>query len=142
MSISKLLIVVVVAALILAIPIISGIVASKKGRSGIGWFLLTLIFPFAILFVLIAAPVSRPSQAQPLPPSQSTEPNAGGQAYVSEPSSASTSTVTSTSNDQPSHSDQESGKEVELRKAEEMFTDGSITEDERNKLRAKILGID
>jgi len=41
-----------------------------------------------------------------LPPSQSTEPNAGGQAYVSEPSLASTPTVTATSNDQPSRSDQ------------------------------------
>ncbi len=38
--------------------------------------------------------------------------------------------------------DVKSKKEMELRKVEEMFTDGSITEDERNKLRAKILGID
>ena len=46
---------------VLALPIISWIIASRKGRSGVGWFFLTLIFPFAILFVAIAAPVEPPS---------------------------------------------------------------------------------
>jgi tetratricopeptide (TPR) repeat protein len=43
----------------------SAMIASRKGRSGFGWFLLTLVFPIAILFVAIAAPVSGPTQAGP-----------------------------------------------------------------------------
>ena len=38
--------------------------------------------------------------------------------------------------------DVKSKKEIELSKVEEMFKESKITEDERNKLRAKILGID
>ena len=40
----------------IAIVIASTIVAARKGRSAIGWCILTLIIPIAILFVAIAAP--------------------------------------------------------------------------------------
>lgn len=43
----------------LGLALVTGIVASRKGRSGFGWFILGLIFPFAILFVAIAQPVSK-----------------------------------------------------------------------------------
>ena len=38
-------------------------IASRKGRDGLGWFVLTLIFPFAILFALIAPDAARPEPA-------------------------------------------------------------------------------
>ena len=41
----------------LGLAIASGKIAEDKGRSGFGWFFLNLIFPFAILFVAIAAPI-------------------------------------------------------------------------------------
>lgn len=42
------------------------VIASRKGRSAIGWCILTIIFPIAILFVAIAAPAhayAQPSSA-------------------------------------------------------------------------------
>ena len=76
----------------------SAIIASSKGRSGFGWFFLTLIFPIAILFVAIAGPVNGAAQERPAQnPSPTRNP-------VRAPSH--TASLTATSNDQPSHSDQ------------------------------------
>ena len=44
------------------------VIASRKGRSAIGWCILTILFPIAILFVAIAAPAHAYAQ----PPSAST----------------------------------------------------------------------
>ncbi|MBI06831.1 MAG: hypothetical protein CMM54_07625 [Rhodospirillaceae bacterium] len=46
----------------------SAMIASSKGRSSFGWFVLTLIFPIAILFVAIAGPVSGATQPEPSQP--------------------------------------------------------------------------
>ena len=43
----------------LIIPIFTGRIAAKKGRSFLGWFVLGIIFPIAILFVLIAPSVKQ-----------------------------------------------------------------------------------
>ncbi|MDE2904494.1 MAG: hypothetical protein OXQ28_00250 [Acidobacteriota bacterium] len=43
----------------LGLAVAAGVVAATNGRSGFGWFILGLIFPFAILFVAIAQPVPK-----------------------------------------------------------------------------------
>ena len=47
----------------LVLACISWGVAAGKGRSGIGWFVISLIFPIAILFVLIAPPLETSASA-------------------------------------------------------------------------------
>ena len=90
------LIIAVLIAIVLAF--VSAMIASGKGRSGFGWFVLTLIFPIAILFVAIAGPVSGATQERPAQtPSPTRNPV---------PAPSNTASLTVTSNDQPSHSDQ------------------------------------
>ena len=90
------LIIAVLIAIVLAF--VSAMIASRKGRSGFGWFVLTLIFPIAILFVAIAGPVSGAAQERPAQnPSPTRNP-------VRAPNR--TASHTAASNDQPSHSDQ------------------------------------
>ena len=76
----------------------SAMIASSKGRSGGGWFVLTLIFPIAILFVAIAGPVSGAAQERP---AQNPSPTRNPVSPLSQ-----TASHTATSNEQPSHSDQ------------------------------------
>lgn len=52
----------------LGLALASGNIAHRKGRSGTGWFILNLIFPFAILFVTIATPIEEWAPARPSPP--------------------------------------------------------------------------
>ena len=52
----------------IGIIVAATVIASRKGRSAIGWCILTIIFPIAILFVAIAAPAHAYAQ----PPSAST----------------------------------------------------------------------
>ena len=50
-------------------PILSGIIASKKGRSVVGWVLLGLLFGVFSFLVLIFLPENRPAvEAQSLAP--------------------------------------------------------------------------
>ena len=59
-------VILIIGALIfIGLAIGSAMIASRKGRSGFGWFVLTLIFPIAILFVAIAGPVSGATQVGP-----------------------------------------------------------------------------
>ena len=92
--------VILIVAVLIAIGLAFGsaMIASSKGRSGGGWFLLTLIFPIAILFVAIAGPVNGTTQERPAQnPSPTRNP-------VRAPSR--TASHTAASNDQSSHSDQ------------------------------------
>ena len=50
--------------LYLCLVVASTIIASRKGRSAIGWCFLTILFPIAILFVSIAAPIHASEQGQ------------------------------------------------------------------------------
>ena len=52
------LIMITLLALAIYIPIViaATVIASRKGRSAVGWYILTIIFPISILFVAIAAP--------------------------------------------------------------------------------------
>lgn len=56
-------------AIYIGVIVAATIIASRKGRSAIGWCVLTIIFPIAILFVAIAAPanayVQQPTVQQP-----------------------------------------------------------------------------
>ena len=59
-------------AIYIGVIVAATVIASRKGRSAIGWCFLTIIFPIAILFVAIAAPanayVQQPPSSHPNPP--------------------------------------------------------------------------
>jgi hypothetical protein len=48
----------------IVIAVVGAIVASNRGRSGVGWFFLCLVLPVMIL-VLLALPSRRPPQPSP-----------------------------------------------------------------------------
>ena len=49
----------------LSLALACAIVAARNGRTAIGWLVLSLIFPFAILFVSIAPALNRHSDLGP-----------------------------------------------------------------------------
>ena len=54
------IIIIIPGALYLGLALATAIVARRKRRSFIGWFILSLLFPFAILFAAIANPAEPP----------------------------------------------------------------------------------
>lgn len=59
------LVIIILVVVYVAIAIASATIAGHKGRSAFGWLILTLIFPIAILFVLIASSVPLPTRSTP-----------------------------------------------------------------------------
>ncbi|MDP6588463.1 MAG: hypothetical protein QF666_03340 [Alphaproteobacteria bacterium] len=57
-----LIILAVVFICVLGLPIVSAVIARRKGRSSVGWFILTLICPLAILFIAMLAPIRNSSE--------------------------------------------------------------------------------